>query len=51
MKQWLHSLIVIITLLYGGDAFAQQKSEEALVNKILFTLAREDDSAYAALFP
>ncbi|HEY1030356.1 MAG TPA: hypothetical protein VGD89_01170 [Flavipsychrobacter sp.] len=51
MKQWLHSLIVIITLLYGGDAFAQQKSEEALVNKILFTLARQDDSAYAALFP
>jgi hypothetical protein len=41
----------ILFLLAGEFAIAQQKSEEALVNKILLSFARKDDSAYAKLFP
>jgi hypothetical protein len=46
-----HAWAIIFFLLSCIQTRAQQKSEEVLVNKILQTMARQDDSAYAALFP
>lgn len=48
----MKTVVLCILFLFAGEfAIAQQKSEEALVNKILVCLARKDDSAYVKLLP
>ncbi len=44
-------LSVVWMLLFTSATIAQQKNEEALVNKIIQCFGTEDDSAYAMLFP
>lgn len=44
-------LLAVWMLLFTSAAIAQQKNEEALVNKIIQCFGTEDDSAYAMLFP
>lgn len=45
------ALLAVWMLLLSSVAIAQQKNEEALVNKIIQCFGTEDDSAYAMLFP
>jgi hypothetical protein len=48
MKSVLFTLALVCSFVF---AYAQQKSEEALVNKIIHCFANKDDSGYAKLFP
>lgn len=45
------ALLAVWILLLTSVAIAQQKNEEALVNKIIQCFGTEDDSAYSMLFP
>lgn len=51
MKQLLCYLLFIAACLPWQRVMAQEKTEEALVNKILIAFSKQDDSGYAALFP
>lgn len=51
MKQIIFYTLFVLNMLPCYELYAQTKSEDVLVNKILTCLQRSDDSGYAALFP